>query len=140
MPDRPFTYSLRVRYAECDMQGHVFNANYLTYLDLALTELLREAIGSYTEMVAAGADFVVAETTLRYRRGAHYDEELRIAVLPRSLTTSSLTTDFTIHHEDALVLEATIRHVCVDPATMRKRPWLDDFRQALEPYCAPAPA
>ena len=42
-----FVHRLRVRYNECDAQGHVFNANYFVYFDIILTELWREALGSY---------------------------------------------------------------------------------------------
>ena len=47
---RAFRHRLRVRYSECDMQGVVFNANYLTYFDTAVTELWREAIGAWSEL------------------------------------------------------------------------------------------
>jgi acyl-CoA thioester hydrolase len=40
----PFVHTLRVRYAEIDGQKIVYNAHYLTYLDLAFTEYFR-AIG-----------------------------------------------------------------------------------------------
>ena len=50
-----YSHRLRVRYSECDPQGIVFNAHYVTYFDIALTELWREAIGPYAEMVSAGA-------------------------------------------------------------------------------------
>ena len=43
----PFTHHLRVRYAECDAQGVVFNAHYLAYFDTSLTELWRAAFGGY---------------------------------------------------------------------------------------------
>lgn len=36
----PFRYYLRVRYHECDAQRVVFNGNYGTYVDMALTEFL----------------------------------------------------------------------------------------------------
>src|SRR5918997_4455533 len=51
-----FVHRLRVRYSECDPQGVVFNAHYVTYFDIALTELWREAIGPYTAMTATGTD------------------------------------------------------------------------------------
>ena len=43
----PFVHRHRVRYHECDPQGIVFNANWLTYFDVTLTEWFREAFGSY---------------------------------------------------------------------------------------------
>ena len=32
---------LRVRYGECDLQGIIFNANYLAFADVGLTEYMR---------------------------------------------------------------------------------------------------
>ena len=37
----PLSHKLRPRYAECDVQGVVFNAHYLTYIDTSITELWR---------------------------------------------------------------------------------------------------
>ena len=45
MPPTPLVTALRVRYVECDMQGHVFNGHYLTWFDIAHTEALRAATG-----------------------------------------------------------------------------------------------
>ena len=53
--------AIRVRYNECDPQGLVFNANYLAYFDLAMTELWREASAATTAMIDDGVDMVVAE-------------------------------------------------------------------------------
>ena len=37
-----FTHVLRIRYAEVDAQGIVFNSHYLTYFDCAITEYYRK--------------------------------------------------------------------------------------------------
>jgi len=76
----PLTCKLRVRYGECDPQGVVFNAHFLAYFDIAITELFRAALGGYQAIVDRGVDFVVAEAGLRYRQPAHFDEELRLEV------------------------------------------------------------
>ena len=73
----PFRHSLRVRYHECDPQGHVFNANYLAYADIAITELYREAFGSWeVPMDEHGLDMVVAEANARYLAPLRFDEEI----------------------------------------------------------------
>src|SRR2546428_5985566 len=54
MTPAPFVHPLRVRYAECDPQRIVFNANYFAYFDVGMTELWRAAIGSYSEMMRRG--------------------------------------------------------------------------------------
>src|SRR5438309_11800343 len=79
----PLAYELRVRYGECDPQGVVFNANYLAYFDIGITELFRAAfdtLGNYQAMVERGVEFMVAEAGLRYHRPAHFDDELILEI------------------------------------------------------------
>ena len=130
----PFRHPLRVRYVECDMQGHVFNGHYLTWFDLAHTELLREAVGPYPDMVASGIDVVVAESGVRYLAPAHFDDELEIGVDLDPPTTTSLTSRFTIRRDGVVITTGFLRHVCVDAKTYNKMPWPDDVRTALAPY------
>jgi acyl-CoA thioester hydrolase len=135
VPERPFVHRLRVRYVECDMQGHVFNGNYLTWFDVAHTELLREAFGNYLNLVQEhGIDFVVAEANVRYRAAAHFDDELEIEVALEPPTTSSLTSRFTVRRDGEALTEGMLRHVCVDARTMRKAPWPDDVREGFLRY------
>jgi acyl-CoA thioester hydrolase len=131
----PFSTTLRVRYVECDMQGHVFNGHYLTWFDLAHTELLRAAIGPYAEFVArSGVDLVVAESGVRYLAAAHFDDELAIEVVLEEPTTSSLTSRFTIRRDGEAITEGFLRHVCVDSKTYKKISWPADVRRALAPF------
>src|ERR1700736_3310680 len=110
----PFAQRLRVRYAECDMQGHVFNAHYLTWFDMAHTALLTEALGRpYTELVASGIDVVVAESGVRYLSPAHFDEQLEIGIELDPPTTSSLTSRFNVLRDQTTIAEGFLRHVCV---------------------------
>jgi len=136
MPPTPLITALRVRYVECDMQGHVFNGHYLTYFDIAHTEALRSALGvSYGEFVAEhGVDFVVAESGVRYLAPAHFDDVLEIVVTFEPPTSSSLISRFAIRRDGTAVAAGFLRHVCVDAREHVKTPWPDAFRRALEPY------
>ena len=127
----PFTHRLRVRYAECDLQGVLFNANYLAYIDHTITELWRAAYGGYTVMLDRGVDIVVAEVQPALpglgalRRGGrhrgdgdpprHHQRDHRLSLSPR--------------RRQELLLEAEIRHVFVDPATAAKTP-IPDWARA----------
>ena len=84
--------ALRVRYAECDLQGVLFNANYLAYIDHTITELWRAAYGGYTVMLDRGVDIVVAEANLRFLGSARFDEEITIEATVTHLGTTSVTT------------------------------------------------
>jgi acyl-CoA thioester hydrolase len=131
---RVFAHPVRVRFAECDMQGHVFNAHYLAYFDLAHTELLREAIGSYQRLLADGHDLVVAEARARYRAPAHFDDELEVGVTLEPLTASSMTSHFEVRRGGSVLTEGQLRHVCVDAAAGGKAPWPQWVRNGLKPY------
>jgi acyl-CoA thioester hydrolase len=136
MPPTPLVTALRVRYVECDMQGHVFNGHYLTWFDLAHTEALRAATGlSYPELIGAhGVDFVVAESGVKYLAPAYFDDLLEIAVTFAPLTTSSLTSHFAIGRGGTTIATGFLRHVCVDGKDYKKTPWPDAVRAALAPY------
>jgi acyl-CoA thioester hydrolase len=129
----PLACKLRVRYGECDQQGVVFNAHYLAYFDIAITELFRAALGSYQEMVdRAGADFVVAEAALRYYRPAHFDDELTLEIAITRLGTTSITTSYRVLRDGELLVDGTLRHVLVDlkrPVTKTTLP--DWMREGL---------
>jgi acyl-CoA thioester hydrolase len=116
----PFVHELRVRYGECDPQGIVFNANYLLYFDVAFTELWREAIGPWQEMVERGVDAVVAETHLSFRAPARYDDELQLRAQIARLGTTALTTEIDVVRGEELLVAGWLRHVCVDTVTWSK--------------------
>ena len=134
---RPFTHTLRVRYGECDAQGVVFNPNYFAYFDIALTELWREAIGPYGDMVASGVDMVVAEARARYLAPAGFDDLLDIDVTVTRLGTTGLGTAMAVRRDDGVVVvEGEMRHVFVDAATKQKTPIPGHIREGLERYLA----
>lgn len=131
-----FVHRLRVRYSECDAQGVVFNGQYLFLYDVAITELFREAIGPYDEMVANGADLVVAEVRLRYLAGARFDDELDIELPIAKLGTTSMTVTPTFRVNGQPMVEGEVRHVFIEPGTNTKREIPEQVRRALESYAA----
>ncbi|MEJ7750708.1 MAG: thioesterase family protein [Thermoleophilaceae bacterium] len=110
----PFRHRFRVRYAECDPQGVVFNSHYLAYADLVLTELWREALdGGYGGMVSAGADVVVAEATVRFRAPARFDDWVDAEAEVTRLGTTGMSMSVRMLRGDELLSEVEIRHVFV---------------------------
>ena len=126
-----FTHRLRVRYSECDQQGVVFNGNYLFYYDVAVTELWRSRIGSYQAMIDSGYDLVVAEARLRFVSGARFDEELDIEMPVHQLGTTSMIIRPVFRVDARLIADGEVRHVFVDPSTLKKKPMPQDIREAL---------
>ncbi|HZU60158.1 MAG TPA: thioesterase family protein [Solirubrobacteraceae bacterium] len=127
----PFAHSLRVRYAECDPQGVVFNAHYLAYLDASMTELWRAAFGGYTVMLERGIDMVVVQTELRFHRPARFDELLKLDVAVTRMGHTSISTAHRISQDGELVAEGTLHHVLVDRQTLAKAAIPDWIREGL---------
>jgi acyl-CoA thioester hydrolase len=131
-PPAKFRHSIRVRYAECDAQGIVFNAHYLNYFDVAMTEFWRELLaGGYGEITDAGHDMVVAEARARYLSPARFDEELDIAVTPSHIGTTSLAVELKVTRDERALVEGHLRYVFVDLKTTRTRPISEEIRAAV---------
>jgi acyl-CoA thioester hydrolase len=133
----PFTHELRVRYGECDAQGIVFNANFLAYVDVVLTEIWRESMGSYDLLLETGVDTVVGEATMRFLAPGRFDDILRIEGGFDGLGTTSTTLKLWFHRDDTLLVEADIRYVFVDLKNWQKSPIPDAVRTGLEPFLLP---
>jgi acyl-CoA thioester hydrolase len=130
----PFRHELRVRYGECDAQGIVFNANFLAYVDVVLTEIWRESMGSYDALLATGVDTVVAEANLRFRAPGRFDDVLRIEGGFDGLGRTSTVLRLWFNRGDELLVEADLRYVFVDIETWEKTPISDEIRERLEPF------
>jgi acyl-CoA thioester hydrolase len=131
-----FSHPLRVRYAECDAQGVVFNAHYLAYFDIAITELWRAAFGSYQVMIERGVDVVVGEARLRFLRPARFDQELTLQIQIAQLGNTSILSRHQVTRDGEPLVEGELRHVAVDPATLQKTPVPGWVREGLAPWTA----
>jgi acyl-CoA thioester hydrolase len=131
----PFRHSLRVRYNECDPQGVVFNANYLTYFDITMGELWRE-LGGYQEMVDAGVDMVVAEANIRYRAGLRFDDEFEIRATIVRLGETSMTTEIELVRGDEAIVDGDLRHVFIESGGGPTAPIPEPIRASLQRYSA----
>jgi acyl-CoA thioester hydrolase len=131
---RPLEYPLRVRYAECDMQGVVFNANYLAYFDVSMTELWRAAFGSYSAMIERGVDLVVVHASVAFQAPARFDDELTIGIGVAKLVTTSVLTRHTVRRGGEEVALGELRHVFVDAESLTKTAIPDWARDGLAPW------
>jgi acyl-CoA thioester hydrolase len=131
----PFVHRLRVRYGECDPQGIVFNANYLMYFDVAFTELWREAVGPWQQMVEQGIDAVVAHAELDFRAPARFDDVLALQARVVRLGRTALVTRIDAMREQQLLVSMRLRHVCVSAPSSGKeissQPWPQEIRAGL---------
>jgi acyl-CoA thioester hydrolase len=126
-----FVHHLRVRYNECDVQGHVFNANYFVYFDVVLTELWRELLGSYDALAADGLDLVVAEAGARFRAPARFDDELEITLGVERLGNTSMVSAIRIAREADTLVEGRIVHIFVRADRLNEKASIPDHLRLL---------
>jgi acyl-CoA thioester hydrolase len=112
----------------------VFNANYLLYFDVAFTELWRECVGPWQEMVDRGIDAVVADASLSFRAPARFDDQLELRASVRRLGTTAITTGIDVVRDGQLLVAGELRHVCVSTDTWSKTEVPDWVRSGLRRY------
>ena len=77
--DVTFRHRIRVRYAEVDGQGVVFNAHWLTYFDDSCTRFV-ESLGFGADFWIAEFDVMLVKAVLEWSGPARFDEWIDIAV------------------------------------------------------------
>lgn len=109
-----FYHTLRVRYAESDPQGIVFNANYLVYFDVAITEYFRFFGLSYGESVLKyGIDFHVVHCSVDYKSPARFDKDIQIYV-KGSYSGVRVFWDLAIFREEVFICSGVLIYACVN--------------------------
>lgn len=114
----------------------VFNANYVAYFDVIITELWREALGAYNDLLDHDADMVVGEVNVRFLGPARFDDELDCAAWLERVGETSIITRIDLSTSGNPVVEGRIRHVFIQPANKEKRTMPEHVREALMPYLA----
>jgi acyl-CoA thioester hydrolase len=118
-----FEFLFRVRYGECDAQGVVFNARYGDYVDLALTEYMRAAMGGYNALVNMGFETQVVRLLTEWKAPARFDDVLKASVYPSHFGNTSFTVNFDFVNASTQVLVATSQatYVLVDAKNFTKQ-------------------
>ena len=104
--------SFRVRYVECDPMGFLHHSNYLPFLEMGRTELLRMYGISYRELEERDVLFVVTKITIHYKRPARYDDELEL------VTKVIKQTHVRIDHAYEMFNAATRELLCTAESTI----------------------
>ncbi len=105
--------ALRVRYSEIDAQGHVNNANYLSYFEVGRVEWLRDAGLSYKDLEDRGFGFVVVEALVHYHSAAYFDDELVVCTELAEAGRVALRFGYEVLRNGERVASGHTRHACV---------------------------
>ena len=121
--DFAFSHRIRVRWSEVDPQGVVFNARYLDFADVAVTEYYRAAreAGLWRDR---DMQFHVRHATVDFRKPMLADELIDLFIRTKAIGRTSATTMIEMHGADKEDLRAVVELVAVhvDLSDHRPRP------------------
>lgn len=106
---------VKVRYGETDQMGVVYHGNYPQYLEIARIDWL-DAIGvSYKKMEEEGVMLPVYELSLRFKKSAKFDDELKITTFLKGKPGVRIEFTYLIYNQHGeLLTEAETTLVFMD--------------------------
>lgn len=102
---------LEPRYNDYDTKGHVNNAVYLTYFEMARVRAWLDVVGG-----SADAPFILAEATVRFVKPAHIGTPLAIAMETADVRTKAWVWRYRVldARDDSVVAEGSTVQVMYD--------------------------
>jgi acyl-CoA thioester hydrolase len=123
-----YSYDIEIRYGEVDLQGVVFNAHYLAYVDHCIDRWLRSL-----DILSADGDWdiMVKKASIEWSGSAGIGEVLTL--VPRVSRWGNTSFDVTIDGSVAErpVFQAVVVYVGVTMGTREPAPTPDHIRAAL---------
>lgn len=133
-------HPLRVRWAEVDAQGIVFNAHYLTYFDVAITEYWRAVGCPYPSgFTDHGIDTFVVKATLEYHAPARFDDAIDVLVRVARIGRTSLRVLMQVRRGDEHLVSGELVYVVASVQERAPTPVPQFLRDAVARYEATPP-
>ena len=123
---------VEVRFRDCDLMGHVNNAVYLTYLEIARFAYWKAA---GLDRIEGEISYIMARVEIDYRASANFGDVLDVGLAVTGIGRSSFTMAYEIRNQDGRVI-STARSVQVsyDWAAGRSLPVPDAIRQRIQEF------
>lgn len=96
-----YRHMTRVRYAETDQMGVVYHVQYLNWMEVARTELIRHLGMPYKTIEDRGLLLPVMDVEVNFKLPAKYDELISIYTRLTEMTGARLTFAYEIRREQA---------------------------------------
>jgi acyl-CoA thioester hydrolase len=129
----PVVHRLQPRFRDTDAMGHINNAVYITYLEVARQEYWRalDASGDYRRV-----PFILAHVNCDFRSEALVMETLTLSIRCAWIGGKSFAFEYEIREETTrrLVVEARTVQVCYDYEKKQSIAMPDALRAALEGF------
>lgn len=133
MKDFTVVHELVPRFRDTDAMGHVNNAVYVTYIEVARQEYWRRLSGAVDY---GKVPFILAHVTMDFRSEALVSEVLLLGLRCEWVGVKSFAFGYEIREKrtDRLVVEASTVQVCYDYDRKLSVAMPDELKRALESF------
>lgn len=128
------TAQVRVRYADTDKMGVVYNGKYFEYFEVGRAELMRSKGMSYTEFETAGYLLPLVETGAKFINSAYYDDLLDIQAEMIFENRATLRFEYNIFRSNSTIAKGYTVHTFMKSETMTPVKPPKIFIEALESF------
>jgi acyl-CoA thioester hydrolase len=133
MDDFRMAVDVQLRFSDTDALGHVNNAVYLSYLEVARIAYLRDVLNA-VETKQFGV--ILARVEIDYKSPAFHHETLVVGIKVIELGGASMKMEYRVEEKKTgrLVAQAKTVLVGYDYAENRVKRWPDELREKVEAY------
>ncbi|WP_282171412.1 acyl-CoA thioesterase [Cytobacillus firmus] len=130
------TKEIEVRYAETDQMGVVYHANYLVWMELGRTQIIKDLGFSYAEMEKDGIISPVLDILASYKKPLRYGQTATIKTWIEEYDGFRVSYGYEIFNDEGeLAVTGFSKHVCVKkdnfrPISIKKK--YPDWHEAYE--------
>jgi acyl-CoA thioester hydrolase len=131
-----FYLPVRVRFADTDMQGHVFFGNYFTYMDEAFMAYI-DALGfSWQTLGKMERAIFYVDSGCQFKTPSYFGDRLKVHTRISALGKRSLTAEMIVVRDGDQAVQATgyLKGVMVDTRMNKSTRIPDAFREAVKKY------
>lgn len=122
---------IQVRFGDTDALGHVNNASFAAYVEVARLDFL-------TLFGKSVRSLILASLYIDFRRQVRFDEAVHVETRIQRIGTSSITLEQTVFAMGQRAADARSTVVYFDYANGKSRELTAEMRESLAPYVIPS--
>lgn len=127
---KTFKCPIQVRFVDIDSLGHVNNAVYLSYFEMARVAFMNQFVGKHWDWYNKG--MLLKINTVEYLQPVFLHEEVEVEIIPSSCKTTSFVLEYNLFADGELKSRGSSVLVCYDFKNKQKTPVYDEFRKIFD--------
>ena len=131
MPNvRTFKCPIQVRFVDIDSLGHVNNAVYLSYFEMARVAFMNQFVGTHWDWYSKG--MLLKTNTVEYLQPVFLHEKVEVEIVPLSVKNTSFVLEYNLFADGVLKSKGSSVLVCYDFKNKKKNPVYGEFRKIFD--------